>query len=93
MQLLLSVSFFFRSVINILKQMVTDDNVLEKEDMHIFERIKGFAATVDSEITPPIPAAKQLLSRVELAVSVVPTLWLSFNHTPLSHCSKAEEIP
>jgi son of sevenless len=50
--------------------MVTDVDVLEKEDMHILERIKGFATTVDREVAPPIPAAKQLLSLVERAVCV-----------------------
>jgi son of sevenless len=62
----------FSSVINVLKQMVTDEDVLEKEDMHILERIKGFAATIDKEVVPPIPAAKQLLER---AVSTVASTW------------------
>ena len=69
--------------------MVTDDDVLEKEDMHILERIKGFAATVDQEVVPPIPAAKQLLSFVERAVRA-----LTFCDYPsLLFCSKAEGIP
>ncbi|KAF8583321.1 ras GEF [Ramaria rubella] len=56
-------------VINVLRQIVTDEDVLEKEDMHILERIKGFAATVDKEVVPPIPAAKQLLVLVDRAQS------------------------
>lgn len=60
---------FFFSVVNILKQMVTDSDVLEKEDNHILERIKGFAATIDKEIVPSIPAAKQILSFIDKAVS------------------------
>ncbi|KIJ54796.1 hypothetical protein M422DRAFT_200705 [Sphaerobolus stellatus SS14] len=54
-------------VINIMKQMVTDENVLEKEDLFILDRIKEFAATVDKEITPPIPAAKLLIDTVDRA--------------------------
>ncbi|KAF8505355.1 ras guanine nucleotide exchange factor domain-containing protein [Hysterangium stoloniferum] len=56
-------------VINVLKQIVTDDNVLEKEDMYILERIKEFAAVVDRDVVPSIPAAKQLLVHVERAQS------------------------
>lgn len=56
-------------VINILKSMVTDEDVLEKDDMHILDRIKSFASTIEKEVTPPIPAAKQLLVLVDRAVS------------------------
>jgi len=52
-----------------MKSMLTDENFLEKEDMYILERIKEFAATVDREITPPIPAARQLADLVDRAVS------------------------
>lgn len=62
-------TFFASSVINIFKSIVMDEDVLEKEDLHILDRIKDFASTVEKEIVPPIPAAKQLLVLVDRAVS------------------------
>jgi son of sevenless-like protein len=59
--------------------MVTDDNILEKEDMYILERIKEFAATVDRDIVPSIPAAKQLLVNVERAVCLFIKNYLDIN--------------
>jgi son of sevenless-like protein len=58
-------------VIDILKSMVTDEDVLEKEDMYIMDRIKNFASTVEKEVVPPTLAAKQLCVLVDRIVSVV----------------------
>lgn len=59
-----------------MRQIVTDENVLEKEDAYILDRIKDFAATVEKEVTPPIPAAKQL---IELVIRAVSTVFLGGN--------------
>ena len=46
--------------------MVTDDDILEKEDMYILGRMKEFAS--DEEVVN-FAAAKQLLILIERAVS------------------------
>ncbi|KAL0573470.1 cell division cycle-related protein [Marasmius crinis-equi] len=51
-------------VINTFKSMITDDDVLEKEDMYILNRIKDFALSEDVTL---FPAAKQLLILIERA--------------------------
>ncbi|CAA7261462.1 unnamed protein product [Cyclocybe aegerita] len=51
-------------VINTFKSMITDDGVLEKEDMYILERMKEFIA---SEEVSRLAAAKQLLILIERA--------------------------
>lgn len=56
------------SVINTFKSMVLDDDVLEKEDAYILERMKAF---VSSEEVAHFAAAKQLLIHIERAVSLV----------------------
>lgn len=45
--------------------MVVDDDILETEDAHIFQRIKEFAST---EAVSGSAAAKQLMIHVERAV-------------------------
>jgi hypothetical protein len=46
--------------------MVTDDDVLEKEDMYILDRIKAFAQSQDAV---HLPAAKQLVVMIDRTVS------------------------
>ena len=46
--------------------MVTDDDILEKEDMYILARMKEFASNED---VVTFAAAKQLLILIERAVS------------------------
>lgn len=52
-------------VFNTFKSMVTDDDVLEKEDAPILDRMKAF---VSSEEVSHFGAAKQLLVLIERAV-------------------------
>ncbi|EJF63378.1 ras GEF [Dichomitus squalens] len=51
-------------VLNILKTLVTDDDILEKDDVYILSRIKEF---VSGEEVVTLPAAKQLLILIERA--------------------------
>lgn len=55
------------SVLNTFRTMVTDDDILEKEDMYILGRMKEFAS--DEEVVN-FAAAKQLLILIERAVSL-----------------------
>ncbi|KAL0960836.1 hypothetical protein HGRIS_005852 [Hohenbuehelia grisea] len=50
-------------VLNTFKSMVTDDDVLEKEDLPILDRIKEFISSSDE--VSSMPAAKQLLILIE----------------------------
>lgn len=52
-------------VINTFKSMVVDDDVLEKEDMYILDRVKEF---ISSDEVNKFAAAKQLLILIERAV-------------------------
>ncbi|KAF5345546.1 hypothetical protein D9758_012020 [Tetrapyrgos nigripes] len=52
-------------VINTLKSMITDDDVLEKEDLHILSRMKEF---VQSEDAQQVGASKSLLVLIERAL-------------------------
>ncbi|GJJ15620.1 hypothetical protein Clacol_009898 [Clathrus columnatus] len=52
-------------VMNIFKQMITDADVLEREDMFILDRIKEFAVTVVKDAEQPTSAAQQLVNLVE----------------------------
>jgi len=61
----------FNRVINILRSMLMESHVLEKEDMHILARIRQFAEKTQ-HIVPP---AKQLVLLVDRAVSF-PLLYL-----------------
>jgi son of sevenless len=56
------------SVINTFKSMVVDDDVLEKEDMYILNRMKAF---ISGEDVIRFAAAKQLLILIERAVRVL----------------------
>ena len=47
--------------------MIVDDDVLEKDDLFILERIKEFMTT---EEVAKFPAAKQLLILIERAVRI-----------------------
>lgn len=67
--LLPSLNNLLPSVINIFKSMVVDDDVLEKEDMYVLDRIKEF---ISGEEVNKFAAAKQLLILLERAVR--PTL-------------------
>ncbi|KII89445.1 hypothetical protein PLICRDRAFT_41098 [Plicaturopsis crispa FD-325 SS-3] len=51
-------------VLNTLKSMVSDDDILEKEDFYIYERMKEFASSPE---VADWPAAKQLLTWIERA--------------------------
>lgn len=55
-------------VINILRQMITDVNVLEREDMSILDRINEFAQMAVKDIT----AAQQLVNLIERTVRGFP---------------------
>lgn len=48
--------------------MVVDDDVLEKEDMYILDRVKEF---ISSEEVNKFAAAKQLLILIERAVRAI----------------------
>ncbi|KAG7088582.1 hypothetical protein E1B28_012559 [Marasmius oreades] len=65
-------------VINTFKSMITDDDVLEKEDVYILGRMKEF---VLSEGVSVFPAAKQLLNLVERAQQSGETKKLIVNAT------------
>lgn len=52
-------------VLNTLKSMITDEDVLEREDYHIFDRMKEF---ISSGEVSRFAAAKQLLLLIERAV-------------------------
>ncbi|EDR13329.1 uncharacterized protein LACBIDRAFT_230493, partial [Laccaria bicolor S238N-H82] len=58
-------SSFSRRVINTLKSMVVDDDVLDKEDAYILDRMKEF---ISSEEVSRFAAAKQLMNTIERAV-------------------------
>ncbi|KAF9267558.1 ras GEF [Marasmius fiardii PR-910] len=51
-------------VINTFKSMITDDDVLEKEDLYILNRMKEFVSSEDVSV---FPAAKQLSILIERA--------------------------
>ncbi|KAG5220279.1 Cytoplasmic GTPase/eEF2 protein (ribosomal bioproteinis) [Salix suchowensis] len=53
------------SVLNTLKSMITDEDVLEREDYHIFDRMKEF---ISSGEVSRFAASKQLLLLIERAV-------------------------
>lgn len=63
------------SVINTFKSMVVDDDVLEKEDMYILNRMKEF---ISSEEVVKFAAAKQLLILIERAVRIKYTYTSSY---------------
>ena len=60
-------SNIFSRVLNTLKTMVTDDEVLEKDDIYILDRVKKFLLDPDVSVAP---AAKNLLAAVERKVSL-----------------------
>ena len=55
-------------VLNTFRTMVTDDDILEKEDMYILGRMKEFAS---NEEVVTFAAAKQLLILIERAVRIL----------------------
>ena len=55
------------SVINTMKSMVTDDGVLEKEDLFILDRMKEF---ISSDEVSRFAAAKHLMIQIERLVSL-----------------------
>lgn len=50
--------------------MVVDDDVLEKEDLYILDRLKQF---ISSDEVSGFPAAKQLMILIERAVRSFPS--------------------
>jgi son of sevenless len=48
---------------NIFKQMISDDDLLEKADMYILERIKDFITSPEVAGTAPAKALNALLDR------------------------------
>ena len=76
------------SVINTFKSMIVDDDVLEKDDMYILNRMKDFTS---NEEVLRLPAAKQLNILIERSVCC-PILFL---HVYLSFvlCSNEEAMP
>lgn len=56
------------SVINTFVTMLKDDDILEKEDFHIFERMKAF---VSSDEVSQFGAAKQVLVYIDRAVCLL----------------------
>jgi son of sevenless-like protein len=57
--------YVYCSVLNTFKSMVVDDDVLEKEDLFILDRMKEFSS---NEEVIKFAAAKQLLIHIERAV-------------------------
>jgi son of sevenless-like protein len=57
----------YLSVLNTFKSMIVDDDVLEKDDMYILDRMKEF---ISKEEVNRFAAAKQLLILIERSVSV-----------------------
>lgn len=53
-------------VINTFKSMITDEDVLDKEDYHILDRIRAFATSDDMV---QFAAAKQLVIHIDRVVS------------------------
>lgn len=53
------------SVLNTFKSMVTDEDILEKDDMHILNRMKAFVA---SDEVSRFGAAKPLSTQIERVV-------------------------
>lgn len=46
--------------------MITDEDVLEKEDMHILDRVRDFC--LKAEVTTSVAAAKQLVVLIDRVV-------------------------
>jgi son of sevenless len=78
----------FFSVLNTFKSMVVDDDVLEKEDLYILDRMKEF---ISNEEVIRFAAAKQLMIFIERAVSAWTTNCPSFSLTLCS--SNGEAMP
>ena len=53
-------------VINTFRTMITDDDILEKEDMYILDRIREFC--LQTEATASVAAAKQLVVLIDRVV-------------------------
>lgn len=68
--------------------MVVDDDVLEKEDMYILDRMKEFIST---EEVSSFAAAKQLMILIERLVSLLDAL-VEFNIS-LCHHSNVVVVP
>ena len=63
-------------VINTFKSMITDDDVLEKEDLYILDRIKAFAL---SDEMSQFAAAKALVSHIDRVVCYLFSLEFALN--------------
>lgn len=59
------IDFYPDRVLNTFKSMVTDEDILEKDDLHILDRMKVFVA---SEEVSRFGAAKPLTAQIERAV-------------------------
>ena len=55
-------------VLNTFRTMITDEDVLEKDDMYILDRIRDFC--VKAEVTTSVAAAKQLVVLIDRVVRV-----------------------
>ena len=55
-------------MLNTFRTMITDDDVLEKDDMYILDRIRSFC--VKAEATTSVAAAKQLVVLIDRVVRV-----------------------
>src|ERR1700720_1934580 len=53
------------SVMNTFKSMIVDEDVLEKEDMYILDRMRDF---ISRDEVSTLPAAKQLMILIERSV-------------------------
>ena len=53
-------------VCNTFRTMITDDDVLEKDDMHILDRIREFGVKAEAETN--VGAAKQLVVSIDRVV-------------------------
>ena len=60
---------FRRRVLNTFRTMITDEDILEKEDMHILDRIRDFC--VKAEVTTSVAAAKQLVVLIDRVVRLL----------------------
>lgn len=56
-----------RRVLNTFRTMITDEDVLEKGDMYILDRIRDFC--VKAEATTSVAAVKQLVVLIDRVVS------------------------
>lgn len=78
----------YPSVLNTFKTMVTDDDLLEKDDSYVLDRMKVFVSNAE---VSNFAAAKQLLILIERAVRRLSLLSLNLHLN--KQCSNGEVMP